>query len=302
MNAHAPRHVPKSSAQPYRPVAINQDASNRRARDTRAGDTTAGRAVVRYHAKTKVEPSTRRRKQQTSKRTAINRTTRRRGTDAVEPRASQNPKIRRPRVRAKKLRSSPSQSLTARTVKALPAKPRSAPVGAAAAQTKKTNQTPPAFEPTGWARWMGPSWKGHVTKSGEIFDPARLTAAHETLPIPSFLYVTNRANGRTVLVRINDRAPGSKGRAVIVSEMAANLLGFREAGRTRVDLQYAGPAAKRPNQKHEQAFLRHQPWFRLDMLRTNQPKRTQEAKPKTQITRRYPKPSYPRWDQTTRTR
>jgi len=61
----------------------------------------------------------------------------------------------------------------------------------------------PKFVRTGKARWMGASWVGHNTTSGEVFDPQRLTAAHADLPVPSFLYVTNRANGRTVMVRVN---------------------------------------------------------------------------------------------------
>lgn len=153
----------------------------------------------------------------------------------------------------------------------------------------------PVYDRTGWARWMGKSWIGHKTTSGEIFDPQRLTGAHASLPLPSFLYVTNRTNGRTILIRVNDRVPASEGRAVIVSQLAADLLGFREAGRAKVDIQHAGPAAKRANMKHEQTFLKHQPWFRPDMLRASRTAKVEDAE-----AQKYPAPTYPRWDGTQR--
>ena len=68
----------------------------------------------------------------------------------------------------------------------------------------------PQYEPRGWARWIGNSWRGHKTASGEIFDAKRLTGAHASLPVPSFVYVTNRRNGRTILIRINDRVPHTR--------------------------------------------------------------------------------------------
>ena len=116
-----------------------------------------------------------------------------------------------------------------------------------------------------------------------------LTAAHPTLPLPSFLYVTNRANSRTVLVRVNDRVPANADRVVVVSQRAADLLNFRGVGRAEVDLQYAGPAAQVSTGQHEKAFLQRQPWFNL-----NEPSSTNAR------TQRYTSPTYPRWDNTSR--
>lgn len=158
---------------------------------------------------------------------------------------------------------------------------------------------PPRYKRTGWARWMGPSWVGHQTSSGELFDPARLTAAHESLPIPSFLYVTNQANGRTVLVRVNDRVAGDDQRVVIVSKLAADLLGFSDLGRAKVDLQHGGPAAKEPNAKHEDAFLRRQPWFHRGLLHDTVAGKGNAGKLGAPSTR-YASPTYPRWDDTKR--
>ncbi len=156
----------------------------------------------------------------------------------------------------------------------------------------------PQYQRRGGARWIGQSWRGHQTTSGEMFDAERLTGAHATLPIPSFLYVTNRANGRTVLIRINDRVPASSDRVVIVSQRAAELLAFRGAGRTMVDLQYAGPAAPTANQKHELAFLQEQGWFRPSMVRSSRYSERTAAVART--AGRYPAPTYPRWDNTQR--
>ena len=158
----------------------------------------------------------------------------------------------------------------------------------------------PDYVRSGWARWMGKSWTGHRTASGEMFDPARLTAAHSSLPIPSFLYVTNQKNGRTILVRINDRTPSSGDHVIVLSRLAADLLDFREAGRVKVDLQYAGPAATEPNMKHEEAFLLGQPWFHRDMLHGSS--RVSGAGAPNRQTRRFPTPTYPRWDGTQRNR
>lgn len=156
----------------------------------------------------------------------------------------------------------------------------------------------PQFQRRGGARWIGQSWRGHQTSSGEMFDAERLTGAHASLPIPSFLYVTNRANGRTVLIRINDRVPASSDRVVIVSQRAAELLAFRGAGRAMVDLQYGGPAAPTANQKHEMAFLQKQPWFSPSLLSTRgYPNGAVTA---SRSASRYPPPNYPRWDNTQR--
>lgn len=165
----------------------------------------------------------------------------------------------------------------------------------AAAGPSKTEA--PAYQQTGWARWMGASWAGHTTTTGEAFDANRLTAAHASLPLPSYLYVTNRANGRIVLLRINDRVPANKERIVVVSQRAANLLGFLDKGRAEVDIQYAGPAGRRSSGKYEEKFLQQQSWFAgLKPDERGPLLNSQRAAANSTAAR-----SYPRWDGTRRT-
>lgn len=78
----------------------------------------------------------------------------------------------------------------------------------------------------GEASWYGPGFHGRLTASGERFDQHQLTAAHRTLPLPSFLRVTHRANGRQVLVRVNDRGPYHGNRIIDLSAGAARALGI----------------------------------------------------------------------------
>jgi rare lipoprotein A (peptidoglycan hydrolase) len=112
--------------------------------------------------------------------------------------------------------------------------------------------------------------------------------------------VTNRHNGRTVLIRVNDRVPESNQQAIIVSQRTAELLGFRQAGRAMVDIQYAGPAAPQPNGRHEQAFLEQQPWFQRDLQQHSRARRGSVGDAGVTNEQRYPPPTYPRWDGTRR--
>lgn len=79
-------------------------------------------------------------------------------------------------------------------------------------------------------------WQGRSTASGERFNPSALTAAHRSLPFGTKVRVTNLRNGRTVVVRINDRGPFVRGRVIDVSRAAASELGFTGSGVTRVAL------------------------------------------------------------------
>jgi rare lipoprotein A len=99
-----------------------------------------------------------------------------------------------------------------------------------------------AFEETGIASWYGPGFHGRETANGEVFDQEQLTAAHPTLPLPSFVEVTNLQNGRQVVVRVNDRGPFVAGRIIDVSAAAANQLGMRELGQAEVRVRYMAPA------------------------------------------------------------
>lgn len=93
------------------------------------------------------------------------------------------------------------------------------------------------FKQEGRASWYGPRFHGHRTANGERFDKNALTAAHRRLPLSSFVRVTNVANKRTVVVRINDRGPYHSGRIIDLSQAAASALGLQHAGTARVRLQ-----------------------------------------------------------------
>lgn len=119
----------------------------------------------------------------------------------------------------------------------------------------------PGYDRSGMASWYGGGFHSRLTANGERFDAARLTAAHPTLPLPSHVYVTNLANGRTVLVRINDRGPFIGERIIDLSRYTARLLGLEGQGVGHVRVRYAGRAPLDGNTDAERAFLRRQPWY-----------------------------------------
>lgn len=92
------------------------------------------------------------------------------------------------------------------------------------------------YSETGIASWYGPGFHGKRTASGETYSQNEMTAAHRTLQMPSLVRVTNLSNGKSVVVRVNDRGPFSKGRIMDVSEKAARLLDMTGAGTARVRL------------------------------------------------------------------
>ncbi len=93
------------------------------------------------------------------------------------------------------------------------------------------------YDAVGVASWYGPGFDGKLTANGEIYDQNALTAAHPTLQMPSLVRVLNLENGRSVVVRVNDRGPFAQGRIIDVSMRAAELLGFREQGTAQVRVQ-----------------------------------------------------------------
>lgn len=95
------------------------------------------------------------------------------------------------------------------------------------------------YEEEGLASWYGDDFAGRPTSSGEPFDPDLLTAAHRTIPIPSWVEVTSLETGRRVVVRVNDRGPFAdpERRIIDLSEEAARRLGILEAGVARVRLR-----------------------------------------------------------------
>jgi rare lipoprotein A len=98
----------------------------------------------------------------------------------------------------------------------------------------------------GVASWYGPDFQGHNTSSGEPYDMYGMTAAHKTLPIPCYARVTNLSNGRSVVVRINDRGPFVGNRIVDLSYSAATRLDIVRTGTAFVELRTVGPEALNP--------------------------------------------------------
>jgi rare lipoprotein A len=99
-----------------------------------------------------------------------------------------------------------------------------------------------SYSREGWASWYGDDFHGRLTANGEVYDMESVSAAHPTLPMPSYVRVTNLNNRRSLIVRVNDRGPYHRSREIDLSARAAQLLGFRGHGLTRVRVEYVGPA------------------------------------------------------------
>ncbi|MFT4063480.1 septal ring lytic transglycosylase RlpA family protein [Paraburkholderia sp.] len=95
----------------------------------------------------------------------------------------------------------------------------------------------PDFRQTGRASWYGRFFHGRRTANGERYDMHALTAAHRTLPLGSYVRVTNPANSRSVIVRINDRGPYARGRVIDLSMAAAAVLDMRHSGTAKVTIE-----------------------------------------------------------------
>jgi rare lipoprotein A len=93
------------------------------------------------------------------------------------------------------------------------------------------------YDVEGRASWYGKNFHGKLTANGERFDQNDVTAAHQTLPLPSIVRVTNLENGRSLIVRVNDRGPFVADRVLDVSKRAAKLLSFQDQGTTRVRIE-----------------------------------------------------------------
>lgn len=120
----------------------------------------------------------------------------------------------------------------------------------------------PNYDRRGVASWYGTAFHGRRTANGEIYDMSALTAGHRTLPLPSYAYVTNLKNGRTILVRLNDRGPYVNDRIIDLSKRSARELGFVGQGLSRVRVRYAGPAPLNGSDVTERRFLASQRWHR----------------------------------------
>ena len=105
-----------------------------------------------------------------------------------------------------------------------------------------TPREQPGYDKTGIASWYGEAFHRRKTSNGEYFDMNMLSAAHATLPLPSYAKVTNLSTGKTIVVRINDRGPFVDTRIIDLSKRSADALGFKNHGMARVRVQLIGPA------------------------------------------------------------
>ncbi|MEE8444797.1 MAG: septal ring lytic transglycosylase RlpA family protein [Alphaproteobacteria bacterium] len=101
------------------------------------------------------------------------------------------------------------------------------------------------YQESGVASWYGPNFQLRPTANGELFDMRKVSAAHKTLPLPSIARVTNLENGRSLVLRVNDRGPFVRGRIIDLSKRAAELLGFAEAGTAMVRVELLAEESRR---------------------------------------------------------
>jgi rare lipoprotein A len=109
-----------------------------------------------------------------------------------------------------------------------------------------------AYDKRGTASWYGAAFHGRRTANGEIYDMNHLSAAHPTMPLPSYARVTNLANGNSVIVRVNDRGPYAHNRLIDMSKRAAEVLAYTSSGTAQVRVQYLGRA---PVQGNDDQYL-----------------------------------------------
>jgi len=116
------------------------------------------------------------------------------------------------------------------------------------------------YSNVGTASWYGDMFHGRYTANGEIFDMNALTAAHPTLPMPVYAQVTNLENGRSIVVRINDRGPYAHNREIDLSKQSARVLGVYRAGTAKVRVRYLGKAPLNGDDSYERRVLASKPW------------------------------------------
>jgi rare lipoprotein A len=128
------------------------------------------------------------------------------------------------------------------------------------------------YDEEGIASWYGPDFNGKSTANGETYNMHHLSAAHPTLPMPCYVEVTNASNGRTLVVRVNDRGPYKHGRILDLSKRAAQLLGVTRFGTAQVRVRYLKMAPLIGNDDFAERFLARQPWYHpLDTAEIGRP-------------------------------
>lgn len=123
--------------------------------------------------------------------------------------------------------------------------------------------TEAGYNERGVASWYGEKFHGHKTSNGEVFDMYKVSAAHKSLPIPSFLRVTNLDNNRSIVVRVNDRGPFHGDRIIDLSYAAALKLGYAERGTARVQLEAIIPSGIAADRSIAGSSSTHQESFRI---------------------------------------
>jgi rare lipoprotein A len=118
----------------------------------------------------------------------------------------------------------------------------------------------PGYVRAGVASWYGELFHGRRTANGEIYDMEALTAAHPTLPLPSYVRVVNPRNGRSLVLRVNDRGPYAGDREIDLSWAAATLLEIARPGTGLVQVEYLGPARLDGDDSYERQMLARQSW------------------------------------------
>jgi rare lipoprotein A len=116
----------------------------------------------------------------------------------------------------------------------------------------------PSYRGEGMASWYGPDFHGRLTANGEVYDMHSISAVHPTMPLPSYARVTNLDNGRSIVVRVNDRGPYARNRVIDMSIGAAKALDFYKRGVARVRVEYVGRAPMEGSDDRQLlATLRH---------------------------------------------
>jgi rare lipoprotein A len=121
----------------------------------------------------------------------------------------------------------------------------------------------PTYDRVGKASWYGELFHGRRTANGEIYDMDRLSAASPTLPMPVYVRVTNLENGRSIIVRVNDRGPYANDRIMDLSQRSAEMLGFRDEGTAQVRVQYLARAPLNGDDSYERRYLANQSWAQI---------------------------------------
>jgi rare lipoprotein A len=113
-------------------------------------------------------------------------------------------------------------------------------------KTYRILKTATGYRARGRASWYGTKFHGQRTSSGELYDMYKMTAAHKTLPLPSYVKVRNLDNGREVIVKVNDRGPFHEGRIIDLSYVAAKKLGVLAKGTANVEVSVVSPSEPQP--------------------------------------------------------